>query len=697
MESQDLLWSTNDSSYVSGSDDEDVDDEQHTKLLQAIGSLDKKKGRRVQERSEPVKDRSEFNLAEKDGKAGKVRVHELMGTLKSTASHSELKKQLINIQRKSKTLPASLPKHEAEKIERKRGYAKASKELSKWHEAVQANRRAEHLTFPLNQSASSLQTTDQFVKKFKPATPLEEEIYQMLHGSKHAERPDKEFTEAEEEALKAMSLEEAKARRAELQKARALQSYYESKCRRQKKIKSKKFHRIQKKAKAKEDVKKMHEMMENDPETAKEMMIKMDKTRAQERVSLKHRNTGKWAKSTARFGKYNLQAREQIQQQLQKSRDLTQKISEISKSDDEAEQEVDGDEDEVVRPTLTDINNPWFNASVKEAAETETKTASKTKGAHVRISALEAVTAKDVESDSDSDGQIDDQPESSGQWPELAPFEDVSNTNALETNIDNEEFLNEGLNRKQTLEDFADTGSDVEELPSTEIDDSGITQDEHEQKNTKEIHVDPMKVFTIKPREIRCLEPDIVIGDFESENKPDKHLMDIQEAFADDDVVANFQEDKKRKIDESKPKDIDLTLPGWGEWGGTGVKTSKKKKKRFIIKAPPSAPRQDRKLPHVFINEKRNKSVAMHQVNSLPFPFNSAQQFEANIRAPIGNTWNTEAVVKKLIKPKIATKVGTIIEPLSEADAFKDTVSEDVAKKNHRKVGGVQQKKHKRK
>ena len=64
----------------------------------------------------------------------------------------------------------------------------------------------------------------------------------MLKGSEYIlERKNKELTEAEEDALKAFNLEDALEQRKELQKARALQSYYEAKCRRMKKIKSKKL------------------------------------------------------------------------------------------------------------------------------------------------------------------------------------------------------------------------------------------------------------------------------------------------------------------------------------------------------------------------------------------------------------------------------------------------------------------------
>ena len=56
--------------------------------------------------------------------------------------------------------------------------------------------------------------------------------------------------------------------------------------------------------------------------------------------------------------------------------------------------------------------------------------------------------------------------------------------------------------------------------------------------------------------------------------------MTIAQAFADDDVIEEFQRDKEMDVDRNKPKDIDLTLPGWGDWGGAGIQVSKRKKRR---------------------------------------------------------------------------------------------------------------------
>lgn len=54
----------------------------------------------------------------------------------------------------------------------------------------------------------------------------------------------------------------------------------------------------------------------------------------------------------------------------------------------------------------------------------------------------------------------------------------------------------------------------------------------------------------------------------------------ITEAFAGDDVVADFRREKHKAEQDAKPQPVNLVLPGWGEWGGSGLKPSTRKKKR---------------------------------------------------------------------------------------------------------------------
>ena len=56
------------------------------------------------------------------------------------------------------------------------------------------------------------------------------------------------------------------------------------------------------------------------------------------------------------------------------------------------------------------------------------------------------------------------------------------------------------------------------------------------------------------------------------------------------------------------------------------------------------------------------------QVSELPFPFERHQQFEQSIRTPVGATWNTQRAFQKLTAPRVVTRAGHIIQPLSAED-----------------------------
>lgn len=94
-------------------------------------------------------------------------------------------------------------------------------------------------------------------------------------------------------------------------------------------------------------------------------------------------------------------------------------------------------------------------------------------------------------------------------------------------------------------------------------------------------------------------------------------FLHLQEAFADDDVLEDFLREKKKGIEDSAPKPEDLTLPGWGEWGGLGVQPSRRKKRKFFIEPKPGPARKDQHLGAVIINEKRDVYIARHQVKQV--------------------------------------------------------------------------------
>lgn len=56
------------------------------------------------------------------------------------------------------------------------------------------------------------------------------------------------------------------------------------------------------------------------------------------------------------------------------------------------------------------------------------------------------------------------------------------------------------------------------------------------------------------------------------------------------------------------------------------------------------------------------------QVSELPYPFERHQQFEQSIRTPVGSTWNTQRAFQKLTAPRVITRAGHIIQPISAED-----------------------------
>ncbi|KAF9575443.1 hypothetical protein EC968_003048 [Mortierella alpina] len=141
----------------------------------------------------------------------------------------------------------------------------------------------------------------------------------------------------------------------------------------------------------------------------------------------------------------------------------------------------------------------------------------------------------------------------------------------------------------------------------------------------------------------------------------------VARAFANDNVVAEFEKEKMEVMEAERPKDVDMTLPGWGSWAGKGAK---KKKNVVVKKAQPGdgvevSKRKDAKLAHVIINERRDKKAAAYAVTQIPHPFKTWAQYEQSLRAPVGKEWNTNATFQKMTLPRVTTKLGKIIDPLT--------------------------------
>jgi U3 small nucleolar RNA-associated protein 14 len=143
----------------------------------------------------------------------------------------------------------------------------------------------------------------------------------------------------------------------------------------------------------------------------------------------------------------------------------------------------------------------------------------------------------------------------------------------------------------------------------------------------------------------------------------------IRKGFAGDEVVAQFEAEKRAIMEDEEDKIVDNTLPGWGSWTGAGIgkKAEKRNKNKVMTKQPGIAKekRKDAKLDRVIINEKRVKKIGKYLASSLPHPFETRQQYQRSLRMPIGPEFQTLTAYQDATKPRILMKQG-IIAPMAK-------------------------------
>ncbi|CAF9910867.1 MAG: hypothetical protein ALECFALPRED_006915 [Alectoria fallacina] len=176
----------------------------------------------------------------------------------------------------------------------------------------------------------------------------------------------------------------------------------------------------------------------------------------------------------------------------------------------------------------------------------------------------------------------------------------------------------------------------------------------------------------------KASKPDIALNDPDSDNESDnaenlpfvlRNQDLVRKAFAGDEVVANFEQGKRAIIQDEDEKVVDNTLPGWGSWTGAGIgkKAERRNKGKLLTKIPgvKAEKRQDAKLDRVIINEKKVKKNGKYLANSLPYPFETRQQYERSLRLPVGPEWTTKETFQGMTKPRVMMKPG-VIAPMSK-------------------------------
>ncbi|KAI4349673.1 hypothetical protein L6164_010233 [Bauhinia variegata] len=359
---------------VSSDDSEDEDDERHARMLKGIirmpdETFEERKKKRGDAVVQELYPESEYNPSRDivDGD-GRISIEDLLNPLREKSGYSELRRRMQQMEKKARPIHAPLPRADQAKLERKAASEWSNKDITKWEPIIKRNREAPSINFD-EKVDLEFSTVGALASEFEPRTEFERKIAALVHDDKLMEAHKKDGSRLLE--LNEVSIEDEKDRQSRIAKMRSLLFRHEMKAKHVKKIKSKTYHRLLKKDK----LKAASSQMEMDPEAAKEYAMKQERRRAEERMTLRHRNQNRWARRILERG-LNAQddgTRAALAEQLQRHAALSRKMNSVkdsssSSSSDDASDEDDADGSDQDRALLAKAKRKTLEVLEEEDA-----------------------------------------------------------------------------------------------------------------------------------------------------------------------------------------------------------------------------------------------------------------------------------------------------------------------------------------
>ncbi|KAE8145876.1 Utp14 protein-domain-containing protein [Aspergillus avenaceus] len=732
--------SSDDESELSLSDDEQDagNEDQLSKLQDFVNSMEpdtsKKAARKAkggQEHGKPT----EFGLAS----TRKLTVADLLPSITDSRLKSSLKHvgSVVSAHKSSGVpgkLDAPLAKRQQDRLDRAAAYEKSKETLDRWLETVKANRRAEHLMFPLPDPEAN---QNHRMGPAQPRTDLESTIQNILVESglveangKSAESQVQEFEELQARKL---PIEEIRARRAELRKRRDLLFREEVRAKRIKKIKSKSYRRVHRKEREKLEQQERQALLEAGVDVDEQDREQNERRRAEARMGSKHKES-KWAKSLkqtgrtawdedARLGAADLALKEEeLRKRIEGKRATHGDDDYLGSSSSESE-----DEDPWNEENSSDVEKRKMRKKLDKLEDGDTVD-TEIQGPHAKLFSMKFMQNAEAARKAENDAEIRRlNRELHGEESQSEAESEVGRRKFGHSQSGKTTTAKKSLPRNEFEEA---PGSDDEELLSAEADRQSTTPHGRSDKKKSERtgtkaqsratdrfserqeepaeEENPWLVQTNRNNRRPTVNDsqqgiDITVNDGKLESttskpvsnnqkqKPvtssTKHVQQTEEsddedsvpvllknhdlvkrAFAGDEVVQDFEQEKHDTVREEDDQVIDNTLSGWGSWGGDGIsKKQQKRQKRVLTTVQGVKPeqRKDAKLSRVIINEKRVRKNNKYLASQLPHQFETKQQYERSLRLPIGPEWSTKETLQNATKPRVMVKQG-IIKPMEK-------------------------------
>lgn len=668
---------------ISDFDDDEMDGG-GMNLLDMMNNLEKK-----EENVEIQKEIRAENLHQVDDESEVLTMDDILAPLEG--EFQSVQKDLVSIQ-KTVALPEVVGSVKAARAERELGYETAKKDVTKWIPQVKANREAEQLVFGDATDKDGV-TTKSLVSDFKASTDFEKELQEAIDASGVTEKKMRE-----DGGKKGLPMDESLRKSQEtnqIKRLKMLLARDQKKAQRVKKIKSKTYKRLKRKTDKRQHDKLLERLEEDNPEMAEELKKELEKKQAKMRLQRHSNARKKWALQAARFGGRDVaQSISKAAQMEADEKAALRKATKGKKKDESSDEE--GDDLDVSGDDLDDTI-----AKAKKLAEAEMvgsdddgtqekgllglkfmreaimkKREDAKEEAKKLLSDLQHTHPEEESGDEAHSGDEDDdeekEKEESSAIPDgppsftaeeleaaqaslakktgggnatavrtsgpvtVVPTEIVSRPSVVSTATPSSSstVLPGGKSKKLTHESDSEGESEGSESGDESDSEGGVQQ-------------------KMTPDEI-----------FKSLDLPQSSHDQIKACFAGGKQEEEFvqeQEDRHKKKEEKllEAEDADF-LPGWGGWCGDGITSKRKRPQREFT------PLQE-KAKKVQKFEGTDTKIMKYAIESVPHPFQSQKQYEESLRMPTGKEWNTTAVHKKKVLPRIITKAGAVIQPLQFA------------------------------
>jgi U3 small nucleolar RNA-associated protein 14 len=543
----------------------------------------------------------------------------------------------------AKKLSAPLPKRQQDKLDRAAASAKAKETLDRWTDTVKQNRRAEHLSFPLNQPEDGSRMGE---SRFLPTTTanptneLESTIQNILRqsGLSNGKEDEEKFAKWEELQTNKLPLQEVEKRRAQLRMERELLFREEVRAKRIKKIKSKAYRRVHRKERERLMERERDALKADGVEISEDEREYNDRRRAEERMGAKHRDS-KWAKGIKATGRaaWDDDARSGVTEMARRNDELRRRMEgkEVRGEDDDASDLSSQDEDDM------DDDDNILQHQLGRLKENPFSTKHSKLGSMAFIQKSEAAKRARNEEDierlrkelaGEESGSEDDENSTKRGRRKFGPS---SNTAIPAIQVNRGEFeerdasddedltMNNAQGNRKTLssQSAANEGPSANSKSSSQnpylVKAKSNTKTEAVKDLVPQAY-DSIAAMQAKPSDTNKLKsksksqsvadhglagnPNVSApdndgwqtvtyenGDSEEEDDIENEGIDLDvvlrnqqltaSAFAGDDVEKEFDEEKKAIVADEDEKIEKDVLPGWGAWTGEGLTKNERRRK----------------------------------------------------------------------------------------------------------------------